>query len=221
MEIADSVFKRKTYDKRLLLEYGFKQCGNGFNYSVEIMDGQFMLVVKIADDENCSDVIEVSNQEPFTLYHIDGANGPFVGQVKSEAEKVLKDICDKCFYKEIFKNKQTKFVLKYAKDRYSTDAEYLWNKFPDNAVLRRADNKKWYAALLTVEKKKLGSEGEGTVEVIDLRGEPSEIDALVDGKTYFRGYHMNKEHWYTICLNNSVSDEELMQRIDKSYSLTR
>lgn len=215
------VFKRKTYDKSLLLEYGFKDDGNGFIFLSEILDGQFKLVVKISGDEIRSDVIEVATQEPFTLYHIDGANGAFVGQIKNEAEDVLKDICEKCFDKEVFKNKQTKFVLRYANEKYSTNAEYLWNKFPDNAVLRRADNKKWYAVLLTVEKKKLGLDGEGTVEVIDLRGEISEIDSLVDGKIYFRGYHMNKEHWYTICLNNSVSDEELMLRMDKSYYLTR
>lgn len=221
MEIADLVFKRKTYDKNLLLNYGFTNDGNLFRYSAKIMDGQFLLTVKISENTICSDVVEIVSGEPFTLYHIDGASGAFVGQIKSEAEKILNDICEKCFYNEIFKSRQTKLVLGYAMEKYSTTAEYLWNKFPDNAVLRRAENRKWYAALLTVERKKLGLDGDGTVEVIDLRGEPDEISSIVDGKTYFRGYHMNKVHWYTICLDNSVSDEELKARINKSFILAK
>jgi predicted DNA-binding protein (MmcQ/YjbR family) len=33
------------------------------------------------------------------------------------------------------------------------------------------------------------------------------------------GYHMNKEHWNTILLDRSVSDEELRSWIDESYAL--
>lgn len=221
MEIADTIFKRKTYDKRLLINYGFVERNNRLEYSTQILNGQFLFIVKINQNAVLTDVIEVSSYEPFILYHIDGASGAFVGQLKGEAEKILTDICEKCFSKEVFKSEQTKFVLRYAKDKYSTNEEYLWDTFPENAVLRRSDNKKWYAALLTVEKKKLGLDGEGTVEVIDLRGEPDDISAIVDGKNYFRGYHMNKVHWYTVCLNYSVTDEELKARIDKSYLLTR
>ena len=38
---------------------------------------------------------------------------------------------------------------------YCDELEFLWQKFPDNAVWRRKDNKKWYGALLTVSKEKL------------------------------------------------------------------
>ena len=97
----------------------------------------------------------------------------------------------------------------------------MLNKYPYNAVLRREDNKKWYAVLLTVERSKLGLDGDGVAEVIDLRGEPSEIVEIIDGETYFRAYHMNKQHWYTIILNNNVSNDEMIKRIEKSFSLTR
>ena len=33
------------------------------------------------------------------------------------------------------------------------------------------------------------------------------------------GYHMNKMHWNTIILNNSIPDEEMKRMIDRSYCL--
>ena len=33
------------------------------------------------------------------------------------------------------------------------------------------------------------------------------------------GYHMNKKHWNTICLDGSIPHSELKSMIDHSYSL--
>ena len=33
------------------------------------------------------------------------------------------------------------------------------------------------------------------------------------------GYHMNKMHWNTVILNNSIPDEEIKRMIDRSYCL--
>jgi len=35
------------------------------------------------------------------------------------------------------------------------------------------------------------------------------------------GYHMNKEHWNTIALDDSIPEEELLSWIDESYMLVR
>lgn len=99
--------------------------------------------------------------------------------------------------------------------------EYLWEKFPDNAVWRRKDNQKWYGALLTVSRRKLGCSSDEVVEIIDLRGTPEELEEFVDGQHYFPGWHMNKKHWYTIILDGSVPSDEICQRIDESYALAK
>ncbi len=48
---------------------------------------------------------------------------------------------------------------------------------------------------------------------------PEDIDALVDGKKYLPGYHMNKRHWVTICLDGSTCQEEIFCRIAESFAL--
>ena len=97
----------------------------------------------------------------------------------------------------------------------------MWQKFPNNAVVRRQDNQKWYVAILTVSRRKLGFDSDENAEIIDLRANPEEMTAIVDCINYLPGYHMNKKHWFTICLDGSVSTDEICQRIDKSYALAK
>lgn len=65
----------------------------------------------------------------------------------------------------------------------------------------------------------MGLGGEELVEIVDLRAKPEDVDALVDGKSYFPGYHMNKKHWFTILLDDSASMEGTFRRIDESFAL--
>ncbi len=59
------------------------------------------------------------------------------------------------------------------------------------------------------------------IEIIDLRLQPDILSQTLDGIKYFPGYHMNKKHWYTICLDGSVEDAEICHRLDVSYELAK
>ena len=87
--------------------------------------------------------------------------------------------------------------------------------------MRRKDSEKWFAVLLTVSRRKLGMDSDETVEIVDLRTQAENLSALVDGKKFFPGWHMNKKHWFTIILDGSVSFEEICRRIDKSWNLAK
>lgn len=120
---------------------------------------------------------------------------------------------------KIFKSELAQAVIKYVKEKYNGELEFLWEKFPQNAIWRNQRNRKWYGALLVVEKKKIGMSEEGEVEIIDVLAEPEKIAAMVDGEKYLAGYHMNKKHWLTLKLDGCVSEEEICDLIDKSYQL--
>ena len=55
-------------------------------------------------------------------------------------------------------------IFEYVQKQYGTVPEYLWSKLPDSAVLRHK-NGKWYAVIMTVEKSKLGLEGNDLVDI--------------------------------------------------------
>ena len=178
------------------------------------------LTVKIT---NCGEVKcevrDTETREPYTLFLVDGAEGEFVGRVREEYTRALEDIANNCLEKQIFKGAHTAALIGYALKKYGGELEFLWEDTPDCAVLRRGDTKKWYAAILTVEYRKLGLDRDERVEAIDMRTDPAELDRLVDNETYFRGWHMNKKRWMTMLLDGSAPYEELIRRLDASYLL--
>lgn len=113
-------------------------------------------------------------------------------------------------------------ILSYVSNQYDTDPDYPWASTPDSAVLRHRSNKKWYGLIMTVSNKSLNLSGDGCTEVINLKCETSLIGNLLGQKGFLPAYHMNKEHWITILLNDSsLADEEIASLIDLSYELTK
>ena len=216
----DVSLKNWNIKKDALLKLGFTSTTTGYQYTLEIMDGKFLLSIFIdAHNIITSEVIERSNLEKYMLYDVKGANGKFVCQMRQAYDNVIASIqkagCPRCPFQSDYAN----LVISYLATQYHDEPEYLWEKFPSNAIFRNKKNQKWYAVLLVVEKKKLGLSEEGTVEILDLLLEPDKIITLVDHKTYFGGYHMNKKHWFTIKLDKTVNIETIYAYLDHSYKL--
>lgn len=215
-------FKNKRPNLQKLLEYGFSQKDNAYQYSKDIMDGDFRLTIYVLPDGETKTVLkETATDEIYTLHLVEGAEGVFVGQIKEEYDKILSSVSDNCFEKDIFKSPYTKDILKYVQEKYNDQPEYLWEKFPDNAVVRHKQTQKWYAAILTVAKNKFGFDSNENVEVIDLHAAPEDVIQLVKQPHIYPGYHMNKKHWITIILDGSKELNEIYELIDKSYELAK
>ncbi len=112
-------------------------------------------------------------------------------------------------------------VLDLAKEKYKTDAEYPWAKFPSYAVLRHSDNKKWYAVIMNIPKEKLGIYGGGNVDVINLKNSPIALGGLIMSGGIFPAYHMSKGSWISVLLDGSVEMDEIKTLLDISYQMTQ
>lgn len=213
--------KKISFDK--LEAFGFQAEKDGaYVYTANISGGQFLLKIMINSfGKVTSRVFDNDTGDEYVLYRAENAVGAFVGKVREECAGIMQKIAGECCIESVFKNDMTLAVMAYVRQKYGDEFEFLWEKFPDNAIVRRKDNQKWYAVILTISRQKLGLDGNDKIEVLDLRGFPEEIAVLTDGKKYFPGYHMNKIHWYTICLNSSVALEEICLRVDESYVLAK
>lgn len=183
------------------------------------MDNQFILYVLVSGNTVKTKLIDTATNEEYVLHLIDAVSGAFVGLIRTNYKQVLNNIAEKCFDTNIFKNEYTQKVIEYVRQKYNDELEFLWEKYPSNAIWRRKDTKKWYCALLVLSKRKLYIESDEVIDILDLRVEPEELKSLIDNKKYFAGYHMNKQHWCTICLDGSIALEEVFGRIDNSYAL--
>ena len=146
--------------------------------------------------------------------------GSFVGNVRQEYEKVLNDVIKNCTSKENFSSNQTKEVINYIKKKYGDELEFLWEKYDNNAIWRNKKNNKWYGVLMTIPENRLKGDSDEEVEVIDLKCDKEKIDTIIDNKSIFLGYHMNKKSWITIILDGSVSLGIITDYIDDSYDLS-
>lgn len=217
----EDIFHRRKMNVDKLMRYGFVSKGSYWVYDTPIMNGAFELHVSVLENGDIdTELIENETNEPYILYKTN-ESGTFVGEVRAEIENVLRKIADECFAFSVFKTEQALKVIDYVRNTYGDELEFLWTKFPDNAVWRRKDNNKWYGIILTVSRNKLGLSSNEAAEIIDLRLEPAQMPKTVDLERYFPGWHMNKKSWYTIILDNSVSTEEICRRIDESYKLAK
>ena len=112
-----------------------------------------------------------------------------------------------------------KEIFKYAKENFGSEPEYLWQKYPDFAVLRNKENSKWYGVVMKVPKEKLGLKKSENIDILNVKCEPLMIGSLIDGKRYFKAYHMNKEHWITLILNGGIPKKEIFNMLSLSYEI--
>ncbi len=110
-------------------------------------------------------------------------------------------------------------IFKYARKNFGSEPEFLWQKYPDYAVLRNNKNSKWYALFANVPAEKLGVKDSKNVDILNVKCDPVMISSLIDNKRYFRAYHMNKEHWITVVLNGSIPKQEIFSMINLSFEL--
>lgn len=214
-----SFFENLKCNYKKLLEYGFKKDENSYTFSINICENEFLLIITITHENKIKlDVIENSTNEKLDIFYVLNVSGAFVGKINTECEKIVNDIALKCFEKNIYKSKQTKEIIEYIANKYNDNLEFLWkNSF--NAIWRRKDNQKWYGALLIIKKNKLGFDSNEKIEILDLRTDNA--TEIIDNDKVFGGYHMNKSHWITICLDYSLPTEKILKMIDISYKLAK
>ena len=108
-------------------------------------------------------------------------------------------------------------LIDFIKDYYGVTGDNPWQD--DNIVFRHKHNKKWFALVMDIPKCKLGLSEEGSVSAVNLKCDTMLIGTLTQEKGIFKGYHMNKNHWITVCLDGSVEEERVKYLVDLSFDL--
>ena len=220
-ELKDFI-KDKKIDLKRLKKFGFKLKDNSYYYDTSLLKNQFKMTIKInLDNSIFTEIIDTETNEPYVLHLLEMKRSGYSEKVYKEYSDILEKIKKECFEDEIFKANYTKEIITYVKNKYGDELEFLWEKSPKNAVIRRKSSNKWYAIILTISKRKLNLNSDKIIEIINLHNIAEEIEKLIDNKRYFPAYHMNKKHWCTICLDGTVELKEIYKLIDVSYELAK
>ena len=222
MREINNFIKDKKIDFKKLEEFGFELIDNSYYYHTSLLKNQFKMSVKInLDNSIFTEIIDTETNEPYVLHLLEMKRSGYSEKVYKAYNKVLEKIQKECFEDERFKANYTKEIIDYINNKYGDKLEFLQEKSPKNAVVRRKSTKKWYAAILTLSKRKLNLNSDEIIEVINLHNSQEKIEKLIDNKKYFPAYHMNKKHWCTICLDGTVELKEIYKLIDISYELAK
>ena len=102
---------------------------------------------------------------------------------------------------------------------YGTSPDYPFEDLLDTAVLRHADNRKWYALLMRLSPERLSKEGKEKLTVVNLKM-PSELwGSFGEADGVYPAYHMNKAHWVSVVLEEA-SFETVALLTEASYRAT-
>lgn len=69
-------------------------------------------------------------------------------------------------------------IFRFARKAFGVEPDYPFAKYPHYAVLRHADSGKWFGLVMDVDRQRLGLDGEGSIDVIDLKCDPRKVEAL-------------------------------------------
>ena len=111
-------------------------------------------------------------------------------------------------------------LFEYIKDKYDTEPEYPWIKYPEHAVFRHRDNQKWFAVVMNVGRDKLSFESTEKTDIINLKADPCVIGSLITVKGILPGYHMNKKNWISVVLEDIENYDILYGLLETSYDIT-
>lgn len=90
--------------------------------------------------------------------------------------------------------------LEYCLSTYGTVADYPFEDDFETAVLRHADNRKWYAIVMRVSRRKFGFESDEVIDVVNLKLPTEMFGSFGAADGVYPAYHMNKLHWISVLL---------------------
>ena len=108
----------------------------------------------------------------------------------------------------------------FINENYNAEADYPWLKYPNYEVFRHSSNRKWFALIMDIPKNKLGLPGTDIIDVVNFKCDHLLIGSLLKESGFFPAYHMNKENWVTVALDESVNDDTIKMLLDMSYDAT-
>ena len=212
------IFKAYQFNSKKAKEYGLVKERGAWTYSTPILQGDFLMRVIVVDGDLSFQVYDQETGDLYPQVHMASMRGTFVGSVREACLEVLYEIRKSCFDVQDFIYPQTKRIMTRVQEKYENQLEYLWEKSPDTAILRHENNQKWYAVLMKISWDKLEKGREGLVEAVNLKHD--QVSDLLVKKGIYPAFHMNKRYWISVPLDDSLSDEELLELIEKSWNLT-
>ena len=103
---------------------------------------------------------------------------------------------------------------------YGTLPDYPFEDLLETAVLRHEKNRKWYALVMRVSRRKFGLDSDEVVDVVNLKLPTEMFGSFGRADGVYPAYHMNKHHWISVLLPDAP-EESVVFLTNASFEVTR
>ena len=221
MNIEKNIFNRYSPDFKKLEKFGFEKVNKNFVIEKLFYNNLFKAVITISPEgEILGKVFDLENNDEFLPLRVENNQGAFVCEVREAYETLLKDVRSNCFSKKYYIFPQSNRITNLLIEKYGNEPEFLWKTTPGSGIFRNPETKKWYLAILDIDRSKIQNGKKGLIEIADIKLSKENVEKITKQEHFYPGYHMNKKYWITIILDDTVPDEKIMELIEESHSFT-
>lgn len=217
MSMEQELFRCWQIQPEKLLLYGFQPDGDKLVFETPLPEERLRIFLTY-DGELRGQIRDDVTGEEYTLYRVQTTTG-FSAEVRQKYRDLLLDIRARCCKNLHFRTAQARRIGDFIFEAYHGSPEFLWPSLPTYAAFRRDGSKKWYAIIGSVPRRKIDAAADSNepVEVINVKVDNSNIREILNLTGYYPAYHMNKKCWVSIILDDTLSDEEIRERVRDSF----
>ena len=211
------IFRSAKIKKESLEAAGFSTT-DGVNYTMNttVSNATFNANITLSLSEQTLTVhlYDSATGEKYALFDMPNAHGAFIAVLREEVQQIIDDLKSKCFETNDLKDD----FIAWINNQFGAEPDFPWPDTPDYCVFR-CPNEKWFALVMKIKYRQLGLTGDEEVWVVNMKAEQDAIPTLIDRKSIFPAWHMNKKHWITVLLTAATDFEKLCELTQKSYEL--
>ena len=211
------IFRSAKIKKESLEAAGFKTTdNNSYSMNQTVSNGAFNADITLSLSEQTLTVhlFDSATSEKYALFDMSNSHGAFVASLREEVQQLIDEIKSKCFETSDLKDD----YIAWIKTQFGAEPDYPWPDTPDYCVFR-CPNEKWFALVMRIKYRQLGLSSDEEVWVVNMKASQDEIPNLIDKKSIFPAWHMNKKHWITVLLTAATDFGRLCELTEKSYEL--
>lgn len=226
------IFRSAVPNYAKFADFGFEKQGGSYICKKPLLEKGFYAILIVNDGKISAEVYEIGEDIPdskYALFDVKSANGSFVSKIRSQVQNIVEDFRLACFERYDLHEKYMRFL----EHEFSCMPDFPWaaskdssepqpsvksGSFDDYAVYR-CPNNKWFALVMKISYRNLGFENDEKVFVVNLKADSERINEIIDRKSIFPAYHMNKKHWITVLLTNVTDFDQLCALSRQSFNL--
>lgn len=111
-------------------------------------------------------------------------------------------------------------LFEYCLNTYGTSPDSPFDEDFETAVLRHGENRKWYALVMKVSRRKFGFSSDEVIDAVNLKLPTEMFGSFGVADGVYPTYHMNKLHWISVLLHDAP-DNVVQFLVNVSFEATK